>query len=123
MKINKELIKIPAREFKNSSVASFWFSFSKSLYIGIKAWLNAPSAKNRLNKFGIFKTTTKISKTPKICSAYTSKGAETVPTSHPLKDRLQNENVNKSGTAISRLPCFRRIVQWCQTTENQNTFS
>jgi hypothetical protein len=32
-----------------------------SEYIGIKAWLNAPSAKNFLKTFGIFNTTTKIS--------------------------------------------------------------
>ena len=52
---------MPAREFKNSSVLFLLLAFSKSLYIGINAWLKAPSAKNLLNKFGIFKQITKIS--------------------------------------------------------------
>ena len=61
VKTNNELIKMPAREFKNSYVSFLLLAFSKSLYIGINAWLNAPSAKNLLNKFGIFKQITKIS--------------------------------------------------------------
>ena len=61
VKINKVEIKIPAKLSIKSLTSFGSFVFSISDKIGTKAWLNAPSAKNLLNKLGILNTTTKMS--------------------------------------------------------------
>ena len=55
VKINNENNNVPNIAFKNSYVLLISLSCSYSAYIGTKAWLKAPSAKNLLNKLGIFK--------------------------------------------------------------------
>ena len=61
VKTNKVEIKIPAKLSMKSLICSGSFVFSISDRIGTKAWLNAPSAKNLLNRLGILSTTTKMS--------------------------------------------------------------